>query len=186
LTASDGEYTVGTGGDIAISRPIHVYQAFLRDNTSANNPIDIPLRIVGENEYWMLSNKASEGRPVILHYDAEYDGSSNQGTNAKGKLYLWPEPDSNTATNLKLFFRYQRPFLDFNAATDELDMPQEWYNAVRLNLAKAIAPEYGYPIMDYDRLVKEADEALELAKSWDTEKQSAYFMPDYTTYENGN
>ncbi len=165
LTASDGTYTVGTGADIAVPRPLMIYQAWLTDT----NNVDTPLTVIGEKEYYALPNKTTEGVPVYLYYDPTYDGLSNKGTTSTGTLYLWPVPDSTTATNKTLKFRYQRPLEDFDATTDNIDMPQEWFNVLRLELALSIAPEYGMPVIEYDRLEKERDHFLELAKSWDTE-----------------
>jgi hypothetical protein len=178
LTASDGTYTIGSGGDINVNRPLAIVQAYLRDATSAAAPVDTELEIVGLQEYHAIPNKSQEGVPSKLYYDAAYDGSSNSGATAVGTIYLWPEPDTTTATNCTLYLVYQRPLLDFNATSDVLDMPQEWYEAVRLNLAWKIAPEYGMPVSEYDRLGKEAKEALDLALSWDTEQTPIYFQPE--------
>lgn len=173
LVASTDDYTIGaSGADWTLTRPLHIYQAWLRDSTDATNPVDIPLHIIDEQAYFLLSNKLSEGRPAQLYYNPGYDGASNQGTNSKGTIYLWPTADSTTAANCTLYFRYQRPLLNFNAATDELDMPQEWYNAVRLKLALALGSEYGIPVSEWDRLKNEADEAYETVSAWDTEKES--------------
>jgi hypothetical protein len=178
LTTSDGTYTIGSGGDINVNRPLAITQAYLRDFTDSTNPIDIELDIIGQQEYHAISNKSITGRPTQLYYDAQYDGASNSGTTATGTIYLWPLPDSNTASYCTLVVVYQRPLLDFNATADVLDMPQEWYEAVRLNLAWKIAPEYGMPVSEYDRLGKEAEAALNLALSWDTEQTAVYFQPE--------
>lgn len=178
LTASDGTYTIGTGGDISVNRPMAVMQAWLRDASNAFFPIDTPLEIIGQQEYWELSSKFSTGKPSQLYYDGTYDGLSNQGANAKGTIYIWPLPDTVSAANCTLYVLYQRPLLDFNAAGDALDMPQEWYEAVRLNLAYKIAPEYGMQSSDYDRLKEEAKDALALALNWDTEQVSIFFSPN--------
>lgn len=174
LTASDGDYTVGATGNIAISRPLDIIRAWLRTTSDST---DVPLEIITKERYDLLTNKTTEGTPTSLYYDAGYDGSSNQGTNSTGTIYLWPEPDSTCASAKKLMFVYQRPFLDFNASTDNLDMPQEWYEAVRINLAYKIAPEYGMPVIEYDRLKNEAIEAKIIAMGWDREKGSIFIQP---------
>lgn len=174
----DKDYTIGTGGDIDTAQPLAVLQAWRRDSTDATNPIDTPLEIISESKYNLLSNKSVEGVPTQIFYKRQYDGSSNQGATADSTIYVWPTPDATTATNVDLYLLIQRPLLDFNASTDHLDMPQEWYEAVRLNLAYKIAPEYGVPATDYDRLTKEAKDALDLALAWDTERVSIYFMPN--------
>lgn len=178
LTSSDGQYSVGSGGDININQPQAIVQAWLRDATNATYPVDIPLHIIGQQEYYQLASKSSEGRPIVLYYDRAYDGATNAGATSLGQVYLWPEPDSTTATNCTLYFIYQRPSLDFNASSDALDMPQEWYEAIRTNLAYKIAPEYGLQAQDYRELKHEALETLELALSWDIEQVSIFFQPN--------
>jgi hypothetical protein len=116
--------------------------------------------------------------PSQIFFKKEYNGTSNSGATADSVIYVWPVPDATTATNIDLYVVIQRPLLDFNASTDLLDMPQEWYEAVRLNLAYKIAPEYGCPATEYDRLTTEAKAALELALAWDTEQTSIYFIPN--------
>ncbi len=175
LTMVDGTSTYSVGnGTFTTYRPLEIIRAWLRDSNGA----DIPLEKFSKERYDQITNKSTESRPTGFYYDAAYDGSSNQGTTSNGNLYLWPVPDSTTAINYDLYFVYQRPFLDFNASTDNLDMPQEWYNAVRLNLAMAISSEYGMPVTEYDRLVKEAKDALDLAMSWDNEKTSIFLQPN--------
>lgn len=183
LTASDGQYSIGSGGDINVNHPVAVTRAWLRDATNPTYPIDIPLTVIGQQEYQLLSSKSSIGRPTQVWFDREYDGATNSGATALGQMYLWPIPDSNTATYNTLYLVYQRPLLDFNASTDALDMPQEWYEAVRLNLALKIAPEYGMQASDYDRLKLEAKDALDLALEWDVERVSLFFQPDNMMYD---
>lgn len=175
MTASDGDYTIGSGGNFNISyRPLQIIRAWIR-KTSDNT--DTFLDIVPKEEYDLIPNKTQEGTPNKLYYDATYDGDTNKDSTSTGTVYLWPEPNTTIATDYRLYLVYQRPFLDFNAATDEIDFPQEWHNALRLALAASIAPEYGMPVIDYDRLVREAADAKILAMGWDREKESFKLQP---------
>lgn len=183
LVAAQTSYTVGSGGNININRPLALTQAWLRDNTDASNPVDIPIQVISQQEYYLLSAKSASGRPTQVYFEAAYDGSSNQGSTATDNIFLWPVPDSTVASTYTLYFIYQRPLLDFNAGTDVLDMPQEWYEAIRLNLASKISTEYGIQASDYDRLKAEAQEALTLALEWDTEQVSVFFAPDTSKLE---
>lgn len=183
MTASQGVYTIGyTGADIDSEvgslRPLDILRAWLRDTTT---DADTPLEIINRERYDLLSVKTSTGLPVSLYFDAAFTGGTTVAASI-ANISLWPEPDSTTATNKRLYLVYQRPFLDFQASTDNLDMPQEWFNAVRLFLAYSIAPEYGMPMIEYDRLKAEAMEAKILAMSWDREKTSLYIMPNNDAY----
>jgi hypothetical protein len=177
LTAAQASYTVGSGGNITgINRPLLITQAWLTD-ASQTPSLDIPLTPMGAEEYLALSTKAAVGVPTSFWYDPEYDGSSNTGATSKGKLYLWPVPDTSLVTNRTLNFYYQRPLEDFDASSDAIDMPQEWFNAFRLKLAVAIAPEYGMQASDYNLLKEEAKEAFDLAMSWSGQMTSVTVSP---------
>lgn len=176
MTAGTTSYTIGNGATFNLNRPLDIMQAWIRDTTSN---ADTPMMIISKEVYNNLTAKTTTGTPNQLYYDAAWDGATNTGTTSTGTIYLWPAADATIAAGKRLYIVYQRPLLDFTATSDALDMPQEWYNAVRLNLALAIAPEYGIPVIEYDRLKGEAMEAKELAMGWDREKTSIYFQPYY-------
>lgn len=171
-------YTIGaSGATITAARPLTITQAWLRDTSTY--PVDIPLEIIDRDTYNRLSVKTSIGVPVQLFYDPEYDrDASNSGANAKGKIYVWPTPDSTIVTNYDLYFVYTRPLQDFNATSDTLDFPQYWFNAVKWNLAYQMSFDYGIPIEDKNKLEKLAKESLDLALSFDTDQESVYFQVD--------
>jgi hypothetical protein len=178
LVAATNSATVGPGGVINIARPMSIQQAWIR-NTTSTPSTDIPLRIIGRDEYNLLSSKNSVGPPNCLFYDPQYDlPATNSGANAKGTIYIWPTPDATTVTTYDLYFIYTRPLQDFSVTSDSLDFPQEWGNALKWNLAAEIMPEYGLPFSDQDRIHAKAESTLELAKSWDRETASVSFQPD--------
>ena len=178
LSNGVGNFTIGpSGATVTADRPLSIQQAWLR-NTVADPDQDIPIRIISREEYNNLATKASSGTPICLYYDPEYDRpGSNSGANAKGKVYIWPVPDTTVATTYDLYFIYTRPIADFNASSDTLDFPQEWYNAVRWNLAEALCPSYEVPIVKWDRIRKNAQDSLALALSWDRDQSSVMISP---------
>jgi hypothetical protein len=46
LTASDGEYTIGSGGDINTTRPLRIEHAFVRDSGNNDYPVRPPCTII--------------------------------------------------------------------------------------------------------------------------------------------
>ena len=177
LTVDTTEYTVGPGGAIDIARPTQVTQAWLRSNDT--DPVDTPLNIVDRNTHNFLSTKTSSGTPNQLMYDPRYDmPAGNNGANAKGLITLWPAPTSTDVTTYDLHFVYTRPIQDFNAVTDFLDFPQEWFNAIKWNLAYQISFEYGTPVEILDRIRKIAEEEKARAMAFDTDQVGIFFQPD--------
>lgn len=174
LTASTASYTAGPSGDVNIARPMSIQMAWLRDTNSK----ETPMRTGGREEYNSFTDKTTTGTPIFLYYDPQYDlPATNSGANAKGKIYLWPTPDANAVTNFDLYFIYTRPIQDFSASSDSLDFPQEWYNAVKWNLAAEIMSEYGLPVIEQDRIKAHAKDALELVEGWDREEGSMFISP---------
>jgi hypothetical protein len=177
LAAATSSYTLGPSGDVNIARPLSVTQAWLRD-TTADPDIDIPIRLVSREEYYSLTQKEVTGTPVVAYYDPQYDlPGSNSGASAKGKLFVWPAPDSAAVTRYDLYFIYTRPIQDFSAVSDNLDFPQEWYNAVRWNLALNLTTGYEVPVEKFRLISKMADDTLLLALSNDRENTSVFLSP---------
>lgn len=177
LSNAVGNPTVGPGGTINIARPEGVTQAWLRDTTQTS-PIDIPVQVVGREEYNRLSQKSVSGVPNLLFYDPQYDlPGGNSGASAKGQMFLWPVPDTSIAAQYDLYFIYTRPLQDFAAASDALDFPQEWNEPVRWNVAASLCPSYNVPVMKWDRIRANAKDSLALALSFDRETTPMTISP---------
>ena len=175
LSEGTQTYTIGSGGTINVNKPIRIYNAWRR-NTDDNT--DVPLRLLSEKEYDLLNNKLQEGTPIAIYYDNRYESNSVQeGSTAKGLIYVYNPADSDHAANSQIHIRYQRPFNDFDATSDTIDFPQEWMEAVKFNLALRLGYIYGMPMLERDRLKADAKEILDLALSNDVEDTSVFIYP---------
>lgn len=143
-------------------RPMRIYNAVRR--TSSN--IDTPLKIINRSEYVMLSNKQSEGSVLSIYYDPQV------GT---GKLFVYPEP-TNTTDILVLWV--QRTLEDFDAASDDVDFPQEWYLPLALGLAAALLPKYNVPNSVASRVMGLFSYYKAMADGFDSE-QYVKIEPEY-------
>lgn len=166
LTSGTAKYTIGDGQTLDTPKPLKVIQAFLR-NTSSN--VDTPMRIITKNEYWNLGNKSSTGLPIQVYYDPQ---------NLSGDIYLFPTPDAVAQTSYEIHIIYQRPYENFDSATDTPDFPQEWHEAVKYGLALRLSGEYGMPATDRRMLQQEAMMYKAEALSMGTEEGSIYFQAD--------
>jgi hypothetical protein len=171
-------YTIGaSGATITAARPLSIIQAWLRDTST--NPIDIPVEIISRSEYNELSSKSATGMPVKLFYDPEYDrDASNNGANAKGKIYVWPTPSATEVTNYDLYMVTVRPIQDFNASSDTFDFPQYWYNAIKWGLAHELSFDYGLPVEIQDRVKAKAMEEKDRAMAFDVDQTPVFFQVD--------
>jgi len=170
MTAGTNSYNVGTGLTVNVDKPLKVMQAWLHDNTSN---VDIPMRIITAQEYFMLGNKTTAGSPIQLYYEPLRDS---------GVMHIFPTPTSYDQTNKTLYFLYQRPFEDFDASTDTPDFPQEWYDAITYGLATRLAPEYGVSIPDRKTLWQEMSIIKQEALNFGLEEGSMYFQRDFRSW----
>lgn len=145
---------------------LKVIQAF-NHNTQTN--IDIPMRIVTRQEYNVLGNKTSSGNPIQVF-------SSPELTNTVVKVF--PTPDSTSASQNQIVLVYQKQFDDLDSASDNLEFPNEWFEAVKYGLATRMAGEYGVSLDDRRQLLNEANMIKQEALSFGTEEGSFFFQAD--------
>jgi len=170
LVAGQREYNIGVGQTINIPKPLRVIQIW---NTNISGNIDTPMRVLTKQEYNTLGNKQSSGIPIQGYYNPQRD---------YGILSLFPVPDTNAASNYHVTIVYQRPFEDFDSASDNPDFPQEWIEALKYGLAVRLAPEYGLPLEQRQLLLKEAKDVKDVALSMGTEEGSIYFQRDFRSW----
>lgn len=163
-------YTIGPGKTInQPAAPLKVIQALRTPLNSAN----VALNVYNRYDFNLLPNTAT-GTPVSLYYQPiETNGVST------GIITLWPIPSESTTV---ITIDYQRPFDDVDAATDNLDFPSYWIQALTYLLAWSLAPEYGIPPTDRGVLQKEALYWKSEALSYGSEEGSIQFVP----YHHGN
>lgn len=131
--------------------------------------IDVPMNEMARDTYFNQPTKTSSASTPVSWY---YDPQAFTGT-----LYLWPAPSVQTATNTTVNMTYLRRIQDMDASGDDLDMPQEWLQAVVWNLANELETEY--PVNDgrlAGKIERKAAQLLGALEAWDTEPASIYFQ----------
>lgn len=164
--ASTGSYTVGVGQTVNTQKPLKLLQAWYR-NTATN--VDVPITLLTQQQYDALPNKSQEGTTSQLYYQPLVD---------TGVIYTYLVPDSTFASQKTIFFRFQRPFADFDASSDVPDFPQEWIRALKYGLADEISLEYGVPKATRDELRLRAEMFKDEALGFTEEEGSFYFQID--------
>lgn len=137
-------YTVGSGGVIAITRPIDIKQAFVRN--SSGSPADYPLRVVNQYDWNQIITKSTSSTyPTVLFYDPEFP---------LGVIYLWPVP---TAA-FTLFFDAVAQLTQFATLATVFSFPPGYERAMIFNLAVEMAAQFG--VEPTRRVVELANKAL--------------------------
>lgn len=126
LTASDGLYTFGTGGDNS-TRPIRITKAFVRSSTN----VDYPMRIISNEEYSLISFKTiTSTYPYNLYYRDSYP---------LGEVNLFPVPST---TGYTLYLETQSALSTYTLGSDTVDLPDGYELALIYNLAVQMGPQY--------------------------------------------
>lgn len=127
-------YSIGSGGDIAFTRPNRIEAAFFRQTAGVpGNQVDYPLDIMNSREdYNRIALKAMQSFPQYLFYDSGYP---------LGNVFIWPVP-----TNLyEIHLSIKIPLQTFANLSDVIDLPPEYEEAIRLNLGVRLRPSHQLP-----------------------------------------
>jgi len=127
LTATQGTYTLGTGGDWNIARPIRIDRAFFRETATE---LELPAKILSEEEYQGIRLKGTTGSwPRWIYNDRAYPLST---------VTAWPVP---AVGNQIVLYTWGQLGSIANLDTS-WDFPPGYAMALRYNLAVALAPEF--------------------------------------------
>lgn len=146
LTASQGSYTIGSGGNFNMTRPTRIVDpCFIRDSDGS----DSHLEIINAQAYGRLVDKDADGTyPRYLFYDYGYSATST------GTVFFWPEP----ATGLSTFINTLQPLQTFSTVSVRLSLPPGYQDAIESNFA--IRSALGqFPVTDELRLLARQSKA---------------------------
>jgi hypothetical protein len=166
--------TVGSSAGAAITtyttklmRPLRILDGFTRQ-LQGN---DIPHLLLPREQYNRFGMKTSPGTTIQTYYDIQEN---------VGHLYAYPTTQDVTQT---IFIEFQKPIEDFNNATDDFDLPQEWGECIVWNLAARLIPDYGCPEIRANQVIKFADMFMKRLDGWDQETGSVYLQPSQWAYQ---
>lgn len=119
-------YTMGTGGDINTTRPIHIKSVYF-----TSSGVDYPVDIVSREEYEAITIKTNGSTyPYMVYPDYAYPLVT---------IYQYPVPSGGT-----LHISSEKPLTAMSTTATALALPPGYERALRLNLAVELMPQYGY------------------------------------------
>ena len=74
------------------------------------------------------------------------------------------------------FFGFNGTLDDLDAASDDVDYPQEWFNAIALGLALRIADKYGKKARDLENIRQQFASAYTTAYGYDDEEETQFVV----------
>mgnify|MGYP003334546721 FL=1 len=133
---------------------------------------EVTMARLNRDDYTNLPNKNFTANQP---YQFWFDRTIPQPT-----VYLWPTPSDPF---IQMTVWYQRQIMDVGALTDELEVPQRWYEAVVFMLAHRMSlelPQVGMDRVAY--LEKMADRYYTEAEAEERDKSPIYFAPNISVY----
>ncbi len=157
---SDGRtapYTVGQGQDYSVARrPDRIENAFVRQLTQNQGlPVDTPLRVVQAREQYDLATLKLKfvSYPSLVFLDSSWP---------TGNLYIYPWP---TASLYQIFISMKNVFPVFEPTTLMSQIPDQYLECMKLNLARRIRQNYGKGMKPDPELNAQAKDALNTVKN---------------------
>ena len=151
-----------TGGNTLAVREFYI----------GNNSREIQMARLNRDDYTNLPNKNFTANQP---YQFWFDRTIPQAT-----IYLWPTPSDPF---IQMTVWYSRQIMDVGALTDELEVPQRWYEATIFMLAHRLALEL--PAVADARIMyleKMATQFLYEAEEEERDKSPIYFAPNISVY----
>ena len=178
LVTNQITYTIGpSGANVTSTRPLRLFEGSYIRNVCVDQTYDTQLRLLSRLEYLQYVNKTVAAIPNSIYYHPGIDlaaGTTSPST-GYGTLYVWPAPVDATRT---IYCNFQRPIYDMTATGDEFDLPQEWFQWIKYQLAAEMADEYEVPEDRIMRLEKKAKFYKDQLFEWSVETAPVTFTPD--------
>lgn len=155
-------YTLGTTGNIVMTRPTRIIEAYYADSNQVNRPIFVYAR----SDWDTLSQRNVQGPLNSIFVDKQVPYLI---------VNVWQLPDAQTALGkLHLIIQQQQPVAV--ALTDNLLFGPEWFLALIWGLADQFTT--GQPQAVINRCQQKAVEYRTMLEDWDVEDASTTFVPD--------
>jgi hypothetical protein len=139
-----------------------------------NTPTEIPLSRLNRDDYTNLPNKAfTSNRPLQFWLDRQA---------LSPVMDLWPVPNGEAETSQVVVW-CQRHIMDVGTMTQEIEVPQRWYEAIVSMLAARLAAEYVEvdPAL-VDPLDQRAEKALYIAQQEERDNSPMMIAPNISMY----
>jgi hypothetical protein len=138
-----------------------------------NTPNEIMMARLNRDSYSNLPNKTFTGKPLQFWLDRTLN---------EPVMYVWPVPDS--AQSLGQVVTYaKRYIMDVGTLTQEIDVPQRWYEAIVYLLAARLAEELPQVEPGYVQVLdQKALRALSEAEMEERDNSPIYFTPNISIY----
>jgi hypothetical protein len=144
----------------------------VRELYFGNNSLEVQMSSLNRDDYTNLPNKNfTANQPYQYWYNRQIPNP---------QIYIWPVPST---AFVQMTCWYSRQIDDVGALTDELEIPQRWYEAVQMMLAHKMSLELPQVAMDrVGYLEKMAEKHLYIAEQEERDRSPIYWAPNISVY----
>lgn len=162
LTSGKQMYSVLSGGDVDVTKPLRIKQASYADSSGSLRP----LTPISREEWTRLANRSTSGSINQYFVEKLYD---------RLNVYLWNVPDATAATGtvrLVLHNQATNPAI----ISEGTAFPPEWVIFLRWALAEDLST--GMPEAIIQRCTGKTEIFRQKLEGWDVEDAPTYFQPE--------
>lgn len=147
-----------------VDRPLRIGSTRYADTITGS---EIEATKWSRSEYFNQPDKTDTGTVTQFYYDPQL---------SLGALYVWGVAGN---VNNILRFTYDRPLLISSNSEDSLDMPSEWFMALKNAVTVDIGPQYGVPTEAQIINKQNAAESLNQVLGYDEEETDFQIQVDF-------
>jgi hypothetical protein len=138
-----------------------------------NTPNEIVMARLNRDSYSNLPNKTFTGKPLQFWLDRTLN---------EPVMYIWPVPNASQALGQVVTY-VKRYIMDVGTLTEEIEVPQRWYEAIVYLLAARMAEELPQVEPGYVQVLdQKALRALSEAEMEERDNSPIYFTPNISIY----
>ena len=138
-----------------------------------NTPNEIVMARLNRDSYANLPNKTFTGKPLQFWLDRTLN---------EPVMYIWPVPNADQSLGQVVTY-VKRYIMDVGTLTQEIEIPQRWYDAIVYILASRLAEEL--PQVDPNMIMvldQKATRSLNEAEMEERDNSPIYFTPNIAVY----
>lgn len=138
-----------------------------------NTPNEIVMARLNRDSYSNLPNKTFTGKPLQFWLDRTLN---------EPVMYIWPVPNESQALGQVVTY-VKRYIMDVGTLTEEIEVPQRWFEAIVYLLASRLAEELPQVEPGYVQVLdQKALRALSEAEMEERDNSPIYFTPNISIY----
>ena len=146
-------------------KPLKIHSAYVIGPDSENS--STPLNIIPMDEYFQRNDKLTESTPTDIFFRPLLTTS---------EVKIWPLSENNIS---RIVMMAELPLDDVTITTDDLSVPNWWYEAIHYKMSAALALSYGSPIDRVRILEAKSMTTTEEAKNFSAEDSYVQITPEY-------